>query len=131
MVVTRNTGTDCGSGTGGGDECNVSGGALSFDDGMEAATICADGSDEGLVNVNLSGNVGTELAWVITDRNGVILDLPSSPPFDFRDVDAGICLIWGVSYQGELEGARIGGDAFQLGGLLRPIQLRYYRAEYR
>ena len=116
VVITRNTGADCGTGIGGERECDVTGGSLSFDDGSEAIIICADGSDEGLIDLNLTGNVGSSLLWVITDANGIIVGLPSSLPLDFRNIDAGICLIWGVSHQGELIGARLGSNAFDFEG---------------
>ncbi|WP_242157956.1 T9SS type A sorting domain-containing protein [Aestuariivivens sediminis] len=50
--------------------------------------------------ITLSGNMGTNLAWVVTDIDGNILGLPESPyDVNFDEAPAGTCLVWHLSYE--------------------------------
>ncbi|MEO0686880.1 MAG: hypothetical protein AAFY76_18005, partial [Cyanobacteria bacterium J06649_11] len=49
-------------------------------------------------------------AYVITDDNNIVLGFGDGPEFDFGDAPAGICRIWGLSYQGDLS-IMLGDDA--------------------
>ena len=48
---------------------------------------------------------------MITDSSGVIFGLPSAPPFYFEGAGGGVCLIWHVSYTGDLIGAVLDSNA--------------------
>jgi len=96
----------------------VAGGDILLDDGsVEIDVIVGDGIDD-IINVTLSDNIGTDTTWIITDANGVILELPSSPPFNFEDAGQGICLIWSLSSNGAVSGLDIGANANDLSGCL-------------
>ena len=58
----------------------------------------ADNIPEGAIS--LSGNMGTNSAWVVTNAVGDILDLPASPyDVNFDEAPEGVCLIWHLSYE--------------------------------
>lgn len=92
------------------------GGSLVFPDNTIETSICVGDGVPDPLNVILTGNSGDNFQWLITDVNGVILDLPTAPPFDFETAGPGVCLIWNLSYSGNLTGATIGANASGLGG---------------
>ena len=92
------------------------GGDIALEDGSDQASICAGDGVADPLDVTLTGNSGTNSAWVITDADGVILDLPAGPPFDLDGAGAGVCLIWHLSFEDGLTGAEIGANANDLGG---------------
>jgi len=50
--------------------------------------------------ITLSGNMGTNSAWVVTDDAGNILGLPPTPyDVNFDEAPAGTCLVWHLSYE--------------------------------
>ncbi len=67
--------------------------------------FCVDGTPDMVSNINLSGQSGQNMAWIITDAAGKILGLPPMPEVvDFDGTGAGICQIWHISYSDGLEG---------------------------
>ncbi len=85
----------------------------------------ADNIPEGAIT--LEGNVGSNSQWVVTDSEGNILGLPPSPyVVDFDGAGAGTCLVWHLSFDGDLEGAAMGNNASDLVGcysLSNPIKV--------
>ncbi|MFL1011767.1 T9SS type A sorting domain-containing protein [Flavisericum labens] len=72
----------------------LEGGPFEFCVGDGEADNIADGA------ITLSGNMGTNSAWVVTDADGNILGLPESPySVDFEDAVGGTCLVWHLSYE--------------------------------
>jgi len=86
----------------------IQGGTLTIDDGSTGISICANDGISDAFDVNLIGQTGSESAWLITDQNGNILDLPAGPPFDLEGAGTGVCLIWHLSYEGVLNGLASG-----------------------
>jgi len=99
----------------------LTGGPFEFcvDDG-EADFIASDA-------LTLSGAVGTNSAYVITDSDLNILGIPGAPEdVDFEGAGVGVCLIWHLSFEDGLVGAEIGLNAADLNGcfdLSNPIQV--------
>jgi len=60
--------------------------------------------------------IGPNGAWVITDSNGIILDLPAGPPFTLDGAGPGTCLIWWVNFDDPSFAPAIGDDATALVG---------------
>ncbi|MCZ4410801.1 T9SS C-terminal target domain-containing protein, partial [Cryomorphaceae bacterium 1068] len=89
------------------------GGEISTED---ETTICVGDGIGDSINVTLTGETGESMAWVITDADLNILDLPAGPPFDLDGAGVGVCLIWHLSWSGELEGAAVGENAGDLSG---------------
>ncbi len=94
----------------------VDGGEIMITGGGTETSVCSgDGADD-LVDVTLTGALGLSTAWVITDDQGKILDLPAGPPFNFEGAGSGVCLIWHLSWTGDLVGAEIDANAADLQG---------------
>ncbi|NMH90000.1 T9SS C-terminal target domain-containing protein, partial [Flavivirga sp. Y03] len=85
----------------------------------------ADNIPEGAIT--LEGNSGENSQWVVTDADGNILGLPPSPyVVDFDGAGAGTCLVWHLSFNGDIEGAETGKNAADLVGdydLSNPIEV--------
>ena len=94
----------------------VNGGEIELADGGTETTICVGDGAADPLDVTLTGALGLSTAWVITDDQGNILALPDGPPFDLEEAGAGVCLIWHLSWVGELTGAEVGANANDLGG---------------
>ena len=89
----------------------LTGGPFSFTVGDGVADNIAAGS------IELSGNSGANSAWVVTDDQGNILGLPPMPSVvDFDGAGPGVCLIWHLSFEGEIQGAEVGKNANDLQG---------------
>jgi hypothetical protein len=96
---------------------DVNGGNISFDDGSTSATICVDGVADPLdVITDMSTVVGETRAYVITDDLGNILGLPAAPPFNLDPAGPGTCLIWSLSFNGQITGLEVGSNASDLAG---------------
>ncbi len=79
--------------------------------------ICVDGTPDNITDIDLSGEVGENSQWVVTDLEGNILGLPPSPEaVDFDGAGVGTCLIWHLSYYGSITGAEMGNNASMIEG---------------
>ena len=94
----------------------VEGGVLALEDGGTEITICAGDSISDAFNVTLDGIAGDSSAWVITDMDLNILGLPSEPPFDLEGAGEGVCLIWHLSFNGDIAGVVVDSNAMDLAG---------------
>lgn len=94
----------------------VSGGTIMTTDSLTMLTLCAGDGMPDSVDVLLEGEQGTDFAWVITDTSGLILDLPSGPPFDFEGAGNGICQVWHLAYINTITGLDIGENIVDLVG---------------
>jgi len=88
------------------------GGTISTTD---PTTICVDGIGDP-IDVTLTGEVGTNSGWVITDTGNNILGLPPGPPFDLDGAGPGTCLIWHLSYEDGLTGMTVGMNTADMDG---------------
>ena len=99
----------------------LDGGPFTFCVGDGVADMIAAG------DITLSGNSGTNSAWVVTDANGNILGLPPTPAdVNFDGAGPGECLVWHLSYEDGLTGAEVGANAADLQGcysLSNPISV--------
>lgn len=82
----------------------------------DPTTFCVGDGIPDLVNVTSTGNTAPNFTYVITDSNGIILNISSTPPFDFDAAPPGNCLIWGLGWEGTLIGADIGANANDIQG---------------
>jgi len=108
IAVTRLTGTDCPA-----EPCEAIAASISTTD---PTTICADDGIANPINVDVTGGVGENSAWVVTDEAGNILALPSGSPIDLEGAGAGTCLIWYLTWDGDITGATVGANANDLDG---------------
>ena len=94
----------------------LEGGTITTADGLTELSICAGDGLSDAFNVALTGNSGPNSAWVITDPELNILDLPNGPPFDLEGAGEGTCLIWHISFDDGLVGAEVGANVDGLQG---------------
>lgn len=94
----------------------IDGGALTFAGGVMNTSLCVGLGTSSPVNTVLSGAIGPNSGYIITDTDGTILGLPSAPPFDFETGGTGTCLIWHASYTGALTGLTVGANAADITG---------------
>lgn len=99
--------------------CGLSGGSISGDD----LEFCVgDGQADKIEQtaVLLTGNTGVHSQWVLTDAAGaIILGLPTDlNEVDFDGVSVGSCLLWHLSYEGQLEGLEQGAKVSEIEGCL-------------
>jgi len=93
------------------------GGTLSTTDGFTQLSICVGDGVADPINVSLTGNTGSNMAWIITDAaTGQILDIPAGPPFDLEGAGTGTCNIYNISYEGTLSGLSMGGSLSDIDG---------------
>jgi len=92
-------------------QATVSGGNLTSSDGNVVEDLCFTSLvTQESIDVILTDTLGDNFAWVVTNTDGLILDLPSGPPFIFDDQDSVACEIYNLSYDSTLVGLVIGQD---------------------
>ena len=89
---------------------DCTGGTVSLIDGTTSIYTCpGDGISDSLT-FQVEGNVGSNFSYVITDTAGVILGIPEGEGANFEGAGEGICLVWGLAYEGTLT-AQVGDTA--------------------
>lgn len=68
------------------------------------------------IEVDLTDNTTTNNAWIITDLDNNITEIPFAPPFDFEGFQTGSAVIWNVNFEGSLMGLEIGSNLSELEG---------------
>ena len=99
----------------GGLPCTVQGGNLTLANGDAFITFCADDGLSDVLDVVLTGNVGAT-TFLLTDPQGMILDIQGSPNFNFEGSEAGNCLVYHMSLQDPITGFILGGNISDIQG---------------
>ena len=90
----------------------LTGGPFTFDAG--------DGIVDNVSGIALTGNVGDNSIFLVTDASGTILGLPPTltalEGVDFDGAGEGVCLIWHLSYQNDLQGLAEGASVNDFSG---------------
>ncbi|PHN06008.1 T9SS type A sorting domain-containing protein [Flavilitoribacter nigricans] len=94
-------------------ELLVDGGSVSLMDGNTETTIIVDGMPDMLSFESTADPVldEAEFTYVVTDADGIILGIPPGNSVDFDPAGLGACLVYGLSYTGELN-IEVGDDLF-------------------
>ncbi|MDX1408968.1 MAG: T9SS type A sorting domain-containing protein, partial [Saprospiraceae bacterium] len=81
-------------------------------------TFCVgDGMPDRVSGVELTGATGSNSQYVVTDTSLNILGLPPSPDsVDFDVAGGGICLIWHLSYEGDISGLELDANVIDISG---------------
>lgn len=107
-------------------ELSVDGGMVSLEDGNTETTIIIDGVADMLSFSSTSDPSLDEadFTYVVTDADGIILGIPGGNTVDFDPAGVGACLVYGLSYTGDLnismgddllmEGLAISDECFEL-----------------
>ncbi|MEO1624114.1 MAG: gliding motility-associated C-terminal domain-containing protein [Bacteroidota bacterium] len=88
--------------------------------------FCIDDGNPDIVRVTSTGNTGTNFRYVITDSNGNILNVTTNNEFDFEGTGVGVCRIYGLAYEGTINGATVGQNISGITGcfdLAGPIEV--------
>lgn len=64
--------------------------------------ICPEGGNSAKVALRNTGSTTFPYVYVVTDEAGVVLGISNTDTVDFNGAPPGICLIYGLSYEGEL-----------------------------
>ncbi|NJL74972.1 MAG: T9SS type A sorting domain-containing protein [Saprospiraceae bacterium] len=92
----------------------LSGGNIAMPDGNTVRYTCpGDAKDDIVRFVSSNATVGAAFAYVITDNEGNILGLPPTAQANLEGAGEGICLVWGLSYTGNLT-AQVGQNALNV-----------------
>ncbi len=110
ITINKVSGDDCPA-----PPCEVDGGMIVLADSLTEVTICLDDSLNTGIEVNLTGAMGTNSAWVVTDTDLTILRIDTTNQLDFTSAGAGVCLVWHVSFE-DLEGVVVDSNAANLSG---------------
>lgn len=98
-------------------QATLAGGTLQTTDSLTTVNYCFNSTYAlDSIDVILTDTIGEAFAWVVTDTSGLILDLPTAPPFLFDDMDPETCLVRNVSYEGTISGLALGEDLDTLMG---------------
>ena len=110
----------------GGDDCtevcNVSGGSIFTND---PTTLCVDDDLSDIVNISVTDNSG-EYLYLVTNADSVILGMTSQAFFNLEGAGSGICLIWGLAFNGAIVNADVGQHILNIQGciaLSNPIEV--------
>lgn len=94
--------------------CTANGGSVSTDGGVtEVNTITGDGIADFVTFSTTSSD--TNYAYVVTDNNGIVLELPEANAADFEGATSGICRVYGVAFEETLN-ISLGDDITSLTG---------------
>ena len=88
----------------------VEGGTVAMPSGATTRYVCVGDGNPDVVTFTNTSTANANYTYVITDENAVILGLPPGDMQDFEGAGEGICLVWGLSYTGNIT-AMPGDDA--------------------
>ena len=81
---------------------NLVGGNLRFDDGFIDAFICTQDFGDNQLNTTITGNIGDFTSFIITDNNGIIVQVLPGTQLDFSTFPDGIYNVTVASHNGQL-----------------------------
>ncbi|MEM9920642.1 MAG: PKD domain-containing protein [Bacteroidota bacterium] len=92
----------------------------------DATEFCVTDGIDDIVTVTASGSTGANFRFVVTDSVGNILVVTTDNQFNFEGTGVGVCLIWGLTWDGTITGAEVGMNANNIQGcfaLTDPIRV--------
>lgn len=92
---------------------SVDGGTVAMPSGATERNTCASDGEADVVMFTHETASNARYAYVVTDPNGNILGFPPGNSLDFDGAGAGTCLVWGLSYTGNIT-AQVGDNAMQI-----------------
>ncbi len=88
----------------------VEGGMVAMPSGATSRYVCVGDGNPDVVTFTNTSSANANYQYVITDENAIILGLPPGDMQDFEGAGTGVCLVWGLSYTGNIT-AMVGDDA--------------------
>lgn len=90
-----------------------SGGSVSTTDGANELSVCQDGQPD-VLDFNTTSTAVEGYAFVATDEDNIIVSLLAGNSLDFNALPLGTYRVWGVSFNGTLEGTAPGALATEV-----------------
>ncbi|MEM6629960.1 MAG: T9SS type A sorting domain-containing protein, partial [Bacteroidota bacterium] len=91
----------------------VDGGMVMTVDSLTEVRTCVGDGEADVVMFAHTTSAPAEFRYVVTDTLGTILGLPPGNEVDFEGAGVGVCLVWGLSFSGELT-AELGDNALEI-----------------
>ncbi|MFK7755532.1 MAG: lamin tail domain-containing protein [Flavobacteriales bacterium] len=82
-------------------------GGVVMSDAGDNVIVCLDEDEDVLTFSNSSIAEEDSYAYVITDESNFIISVLAGDSNDFNSAEAGVCRVWGLSYQGNLDASTI------------------------
>ena len=89
------------------------GGLISTTDGVVDTTIMVLDGIPDVIQFISDSTSNSKFIYVVTDTSGIILALTEADSLDFDSSGVGVCLVWGLSYTGEIT-AQVGDNALEV-----------------
>ncbi|HRH68294.1 MAG TPA: T9SS type A sorting domain-containing protein [Flavobacteriales bacterium] len=89
------------------------GGEVSTMDGETTVDVCQNG-DADVIDFITTSTSAENYSFLVTDESNVIVTLMSGNSLDFNAIALGTYRVWGISYNGDLEGADPGSPATEI-----------------
>ena len=109
ITVNRLVGDDC-------VEPLLGGGQLTLSNGLVADEFCVTDGEADMLDVVLTNAEGTNSTFIITNEDDMILEVGSNFPYDLEGTQAGIILVYNLSYNGTLANMSIGSSIQNITG---------------
>lgn len=93
--------------------CQADGARVKTSSGATTEYACVNDGDGDYIGFLNTSIVNSNYQYLVTDENNIILAIPENNFVNFENVPPGVCRVWGVAYQGDLE-AEVGGAASEL-----------------
>ena len=78
------------------------GGSVATETGETTVFTCPDDGVADVITFDSTGTSQGAYTYVVTDSNNEILALPAGDSFDFDDIPATVCRVWGLAYSGNI-----------------------------
>lgn len=98
------------------DKNAVFGGSIALPSGAVDTVFCADDGTDDLLDPILSGAVGENSQWLMTDSAGIITVIQDTVPYNFEGSLSGEYSFWHISSNGAVEGLEVDSVASGLEG---------------
>lgn len=109
------------------EQCAISPGTIST---VDSTTVCISDSIADIINVTAIDNDSENYTYIVTNENGsIFLAGPNTEGvFDFNNISAGVCQIWGIAYDGEItfpnpnDSLLIQGECYELSNSIEVVR---------
>jgi len=89
---------------------------ICFDGNQKSISICAGDGIDDIYSVNVNGGTASQQVWIVTDTNGLIIDLPVGSPFNFENYNLEECCLWLLGFDASLSGLEISNHVSDIQG---------------
>lgn len=77
-------------------------GVVTLSSGETSTEVCANDGQPDILDFTSTADPGDPFTYILTDENFIVLGVSDDGSFDFEGAAAGTCLVWGLTYNGNL-----------------------------